>query len=220
MFAVAAGNVNGGLVDFFHAVQVAVMTMLMTNILQFGYWTCKRSRRGHGHWHMFRPVYLILLSTPMVLLQPVCMLVIGSWICKGAFSADQLACNDAGTHCVTPCNDPTVPDVPTGCSGWYLANGTYYDPHPTLDNGETLKSAVDVVLGTNYVDGCSDTMKNFFFDGGVDSNALTPNTVTGWMIQIFGTYCGFIVMFIGVCQATQLHVKIVKKWRAIRQNTA
>jgi len=187
MFAVAAGNVNGGLVKFFHGVQVAIMLMLMTNIIQFAYWNCKRMRQGQGHWHMFRPAYLITLATPMVLLQPTCMLIIGSWICDGTFSADQLT-------------DPQV-----ASDGWFYPNGTFSTP-----------AAVSIAKGTSYVDGCSDSMQNFFFDGGANSNALTPDTAVGWCIQIFGTYLGFIVMGVGVCQATLLHVKIMKRWRAIR----
>lgn len=202
MFAVAASNVNGGLVDFFHGVQVAIMLMLMTNILQFAWWTCKKMRRGHGHWYMFRPVYIILVSTPMVLLQPVCMLVIGSWICKGHFSADQLGDG------ITPCDSPTS-STPEGCQGHFLSDGHYSD---------RSASYVQAYAGSNFVDGCSDTMKNFFFDGGGDSNALTPNTTVGWCIQIFGTYGGFILMFIGVAQATQIHRKLINRWRSIRSS--
>eukprot|EP00656_Telonema_subtile_P046591 TRINITY_DN5307_c0_g1_i1.p1 TRINITY_DN5307_c0_g1~~TRINITY_DN5307_c0_g1_i1.p1 ORF type:complete len:201 (+),score=38.06 TRINITY_DN5307_c0_g1_i1:408-1010(+) len=200
MFAVAAGQVNGGLVKFFHGVQVAIMLMLMTNIIQFAYWSSKRMRRGKGHWFMFRPVYLITLATPMVLLQPTCMLVIGSWMCDGVFSADQL--NDGVVPCLTHASTS-----PAGCQGYFFSNGTYSD-----------STLVSIVTDTSYVDGCSNSMKNFFFDGGENSNALTPNTAVGWCIQIFGTYLGFIVMGIGVCQATQLHVKIMKRWRQIRGN--
>merc|ERR1712166_937080 len=72
----------------------------MTNIIQFAYHSCQRMRRGDGHWYMYKPVYLVTLSTPMVLLQPTCMLIIGSWICDGNFSADQLtgAVCTARTH--------------------------------------------------------------------------------------------------------------------------
>lgn len=52
----------------------------------------------------------------------------------------------------------------------------------------------------------------------MNSNALVPNTSVGWCIQIFGTYMGFIFMFCGVFEATQLHVKIMKKWRKLRGN--
>lgn len=52
---------------------------------------------------------------------------------------------------------------------------------------------------------------------GMDSNALVPNTTIGWMIQIFGTYGGFILMFVGVFEATQLHLKIMKKWKKLRR---
>jgi len=138
MFAVAAANVNTGLVDFFHGVQVAVMMTLMTNIVQFAWWNVQKKRKGKGHWHMYQPVYLLMVSSVLVCTQPTCMLVIGS------FGID-----------------------------------------------------------------------NFFFDGG-NTNALVPNTVIGWMIQIFGTYLGFFLMFVGVCQATMLHKKLAKKWRDIR----
>jgi len=50
----------------------------------------------------------------------------------------------------------------------------------------------------------------------MNSAALVPNTTVGWCIQIFGTYMGFIFMFCGVFEATQLHVKIMRKWRKLR----
>jgi hypothetical protein len=59
-------------------------------------------------------------------------------------------------------------------------------------------------------------MGNFFFDGDDNTEALVPNTVVGWMIQVFGTYLGFILMFWGVIWATNLDVKIKKKWAALR----
>ena len=61
---------------------------------------------------------------------------------------------------------------------------------------------------------------NFFFDGDDDSNALWPNTVIGWCIQIFGTYLGFIIMFVAIFDVTKLGAKLRKKWRAIRQVSA
>ena len=61
-------------------------------------------------------------------------------------------------------------------------------------------------------------MNNFFFDGDDNTNALTPNTIVGWMIQIFGTYLGFILMFWGVVWSTNLDKKIMKKWHAVRGN--
>lgn len=50
----------------------------------------------------------------------------------------------------------------------------------------------------------------------MDSNALFPNTTIGWCIQIFGTYGGFFFMFWGVFEATNLHKKILRKWKALR----
>lgn len=170
------------------------MLMLMTNIIQFAYNSCNRMRTG-GHWNKFKPVYYIIISTPMVLLQPTCMLVIGSWLCDGTFSADQLTAD--AVLCDKPGNT-------TGC-GFFHANGTFSQP-----------SMIAIPGGTYYVDGCSSSMKNFFFDNSDNPNALWPNTVVGWMIQIFGTYLGFIIMFVGVCQATQLHRKVANKWRQLR----
>merc|ERR1712048_1286110 len=44
-----------------------------------------------------------------------------------------------------------------------------------------------------------------------------PTKVSGWMIQVFCTWGGFVFMFIGIMQATQLHKKFAAKWRAIRR---
>merc|ERR1711959_752610 len=136
------------------------------------------------HWYMYRPVYLLMVATILVNIQPMCMLIIGSWICDGDFTADQINAG-SGNH--------------------YLPDGTF---NTTAD--------VAIPKGTAYSDGCSPSMRNFFFDNAANPSALVPNTVEGWMIQIFGTYLGFLLMFIGVCQATMLHHKIADKWRELR----
>jgi hypothetical protein len=160
IFAVAANNVPGGLVDLFHGLQVAIMLALMTNILQFAWWKCKAKRGIDGHWDRYGPCYLLLVATCLVLIQPTCMLVIGS------YSSD----DDT-----TPC-DPTLP-----------------------------------------VENNHHGLENFFFQGD-DTNYIVPNTTTGLLIQIFGTYLGFGFMFVGVVWATNLDKKIMKKWKAIRGN--
>lgn len=140
MFAVAANNVPTGLVDFFHGIQVAITFALMTNVVQFAWWTVKSKKRpSWTHWDRYGPVYVLMVSTCLVMVQPTCMLVISSW-------------------------------------------------------------GID----------------NFFFDNSSNPNALVPNTLTGWMIQVFCTYLGYILLFIGVFWATQLHKKIMKKWNTIR----
>ena len=61
----------------------------------------------------------------------------------------------------------------------------------------------------------STTAANFFFEGD-DTQSLVPDTTVGWMIQIFGTYLGFIFMFAGVIWSTNLHKKIARSgvsWR-------
>ncbi len=133
MFAVAANNVPTGLVDFFHGIQVAITFALMTNVVQFA-WHSRKKKRGMSHCEKYGPVYILLVSTCLVMVQPTCMLVISSW-------------------------------------------------------------GID----------------NFFFDGG-NTNALVPNTTTGWLIQVFCTYVGYILLFIGVFWTTQLHQKIYKQW--------
>uniref|UniRef100_A0A7S2XGH8 Uncharacterized protein n=1 Tax=Lotharella oceanica TaxID=641309 RepID=A0A7S2XGH8_9EUKA len=143
MFAVAANNVPSSLVDFFHGIQVAITFALMTNVVQFAWWTRKGNRaKNMTHCQRYGPVYVLMLSTCLVMVQPTCMLVISSW-------------------------------------------------------------------GIN----------NFFFDGDSNPNALVPNTTTGWLIQVFCTYVGYILLFTGVFWATQLHKKIAKKWRQIRGDT-
>lgn len=140
MFAVAANNIPGGLIDFFHALQVAIMFGLMTNILQFAWWKCKAKKNLEpGHWNRYGPCYILMIATVLVLVQPTCLLIITSW-----------------------------------------------------------------------------DLNNFFFDGDDDPSALVPNTVIGILIQVFCTYGGFIFMFWGVVWATNLHIKISKKWAVIR----
>jgi hypothetical protein len=180
------------------------MFALMTNIVQFAYWNVQKKRKKQGHWYMYRPVYLLMVSTVLVCLQPVCMLIIGSWKCDGQFSADQL--------------DSDWSDGAVVNSTGYFKDGSfagYYGTQGVFKFTKGNDKVVGIPKNTFYPDGCSSSMQNFFFDGGV-SNALVPNTTTGWMIQIFGTYLGFIMMFVGVCQATMLHVKIAKKWAEIR----
>lgn len=204
------------------------MLALMLNIVQFAYWNVQKKRKKGldgkkaSHWHMYKPVYLLLLATIQVLVQPTGMLVIGSWICDGAFTSDQLA---LGTTVVQ--NETTglfiqadagIPLPGDPVAGAYAPNGTFVCA-PALD--ETACTAlVSIVTGVFYSDGCDPDMKNFFFDGVADPSALTPTTTVGWCIQIFGTYLGFLFMFIGVCQATMLHKKIASKWADIRRAAA
>lgn len=186
------------------------MLTLMTNIVQFAYWNVQKKRKGKGHWYMYRPVYLLMLSTGLVLTQPVCMLVIGSWKCDGNFSNDQLNSDNVLVNATGFYNPSNLSES----VGWgFNRFGAFVakEGDTTTTNASGIVAyAADVA----YPDGCSTAMFNFFFEG--DSNALVPNTTTGWMIQIFGTYLGFATMFVGVCQATMLHKKIAQKWGELR----
>lgn len=153
------------------------MLALMTNIWQFAYWKCKKKKKD-THWEKWGPCYILSVATLLVMVQPTCMLVIGSW---GDFS----------------------PDVPANL-----------DDIITDDDVLTYLTAKGITV--NCGEPLDDAISNFFFDGGENSNALVPNTTIGWMIQVFGTYLGFVLLFWGVIWATNLHIKISKKWQTIR----
>jgi len=158
------------------------MLALMTNIVQFAYWKCAKKKPKSGkHWDKWGPVYVLLIAMVLVMIQPTCMLVIGSWT------------NYSGN---------VQYDVAADLLSYTKSDGTTVDGG--LDCGEPLSDGID----------------NFFFDGDDNSNALVPNTTTGWMIQIFGTYVGFGFLFWGVIWATNLHNKIAKKWAQIRRQGA
>ena len=70
MLSVAASNVPHTLVDFFHGIQVAITLALMTNIVQFAWWTCKKRRKkAKTHMECFWSVYVLLLSSCLVLVR-------------------------------------------------------------------------------------------------------------------------------------------------------
>ena len=72
----------------FHGIQVAIMFGLMTNIVQFAYW----KQRGKSQ----RPVYVLVLATVLVMVQPTSMMVIG------AYHDAALA---KGGSCIAACTD-------------------------------------------------------------------------------------------------------------------
>lgn len=179
------------------------MLVLMTNIVQFAYWNVQRMRKKDSegkpasHWYKYRPVYLLLVAMVLVNVQPMCMLIIGSWICDGAFTADQVDLSKWAANNFT--------------GNYYTADGTFH-----AVNAANLTALITEQKGAAEPDGCSPSMKNFFFDNAANPSAVVPNTAIGWVIQIFGTYLGFILMFVGVCQATMMHHKIAKKWSEVR----
>jgi hypothetical protein len=170
--SVMNGGAGTGAVDFFHGFQVALMLTVMFNLTQFVYWRCKISRRG-SCWQVYQPAFYTLLSTLMVNVQPLAILIIGSW---------HLCCASCASFNLT-------------CTG-----RTY----PPWSGGEQRKC---------------DMSGNLFWDESYCSGAklpIFPTKTSGWLIQIFLTWGGFIFMFVGVMQATQLHRKLAKRWRAIR----
>lgn len=188
--------------DFFHGVQVAIMFVLVTNIVQFAWWNVKKKRRTRTvngqkrnatHWYMYRPVYVLLLAGCLIMIQPVSMLVIGSWVCDAQFTSDQL---------------DDISDIGNGI-GKAVYNQSGY-----LSDADLVPKGMH--KGEFHPVGCNPEMKNYFFDGG-DTQNLVPNTLAGWLVQLFGTYLGFIFLFYGVVEATMLHTKLASKWRQLRR---
>jgi len=66
------------MVDFFHGFQVALMMTVMLNLTQFVWWRCKQSRRGTC-LQVHAPTLWTLAATILVNIQPMWILIIGSW---------------------------------------------------------------------------------------------------------------------------------------------
>jgi len=186
LFNVGASVMNGGsgtgIVDFFHGLQVAIMLTLMFNLTQFVWWTCKRMRPEGTFWARQGPTVITLFSAILVNIQPMMILIIGSWkIC---------------------CNTCTGFGLPSNCTSTSMT----YSPWPrTPTTGRECSTGGNVFWDMSY---CS---------GG--NYAVFPTVWKGWLIQVVCTWGGYILMFVGVFQATRLHVKLAKKWSAIRRGT-
>merc|ERR1712157_548962 len=84
------------------------------------------------------------------------------------------------------------------------ATGLTYPPWPGAPNeGRECSSGGNVFWDESFCTG--------------QKYAIFPTQASGWAIQILCTWGGFVFMFVGVLQATQLHKKIQKKWRAVRR---
>lgn len=178
------GGSGTGMVDFFHGFQVAIMMTLMFNLAQFIYWTCKQRRSG-TFWQVHGPTVMTLLSAILVNIQPIWILVIGSW---------KLCC----THCAVFKLDPTC-----------TATGLTYPPWMANDGSGKMGPPRECSSGGNvFWDISYCTGKNY---------AIFPTQASGWAVQIICTWGGYLLMFIAVFQATQLHKKLGSKWHAIRR---
>jgi len=214
IFNVGASVMNGGsgtgIVSFFHGLQVAIMMCLMFNLVQFIWWTCNSKRSG-TFWQVHQPTMLVLLSAILTNIQPMMILAIGSW---------ELCCG--------PCynfqdpNSTTVPKAhwpagPSSCS----STGLTYPPWSSgasrpCGSAPTPWTAAQMAKTT--LDGLDGG--NVFWDISYCAGktlSLFPTQWQGWCIQIFCTWAGFAFMFVGVFQATALHLKFAAKWRAVRR---
>jgi hypothetical protein len=187
IFNVGASVMNGGsgtgIVDFFHGAQVAIMMTLMFNLTQFIYWTCKQRRTG-TFWQVHTPTMLVLASAILVNIQPLWILVIGSW---------KLCC----AHC-SLFKDSAGKSLPDTCT----STGLTYPPWSS-GNPRECSSGGNVFWDISYCGG--------------QQYSIFPTQVSGWAIQIICTWGGYVLMFIGVFQATQLHKKFAAKWKGIRR---
>jgi len=179
------------------------MMMLMFNLTQFIWWTCKGKRSG-TFWQVHQPTMLVLLSAIMTNIQPMMILAIGSWeLCCGP-------CYNFPDPAHTGTNFPAGPSTtcPTGLTYPPWSNGQPRScgsapAHFTKDTPLSELSGGNIFWDISYCTG-----KNY---------ALFPTQWQGWMIQIFCTWLGFAFMFVGVFQATALHLKFAAKWRAVRR---
>ena len=194
---------------------------LMTNIVQFAWWTVRRKatkkiaaakRTGAprpSHCETYAPVYLLIFSSFLILTQPICMLVIGSWNLDNFFFDG----GDMGAPCTNAATkwSANYGGVIGACASGSCASSAHFD----CDDSTGVCNPTTCDFASN------ETSKAAALSCacGMDSNALVPNTTIGWINQAFGTYFGFLLMFIGVFWATQLHNKILKKWRIIRGKT-
>jgi len=180
---VGAGFLNGGagtgMVDFFHGFQLALMMTIMLNLTQFVWWRCKASRKG-STLHVHTPTLIMLLASILVNIQPMGILVIGSW---------KLCCG----HCESffPGNN--------ACT----STGFTYPPWSDGTARECAAPGGNVFWDVSYCTG--------------QKYAVFPSVASGWAIQVCCTWGGFVFMFIAVMLATQLHVKLKKRWVAIRR---
>jgi hypothetical protein len=189
------GGAGAGMVDFFHGFQVALMMTVMLNLTQFVYWRCVQSRRG-SCWNKYNPVLWTAISAIMVNVQPMMILIMGSW---------HLNCCPIAA--IYGCDDPTSPSFSqsdkTICDE-YQGTRTY----PPFGNGKPRPCTGDGswFWSSEY---CYGQMLPTF-----------PNKGFGWFIQVAFTWGGFVFMFVGILQATQLHRKFLNKWRAVRRSSA
>lgn len=162
----------------------------MLNVVQFAWWTVKRDKKKMSHCQRFSSVYILLLSSVLVCIQPFSMLVISSWKIDNFFFDG----GDKGMLCTL---------------GSQCHSGSCISPSFNCD--EKLGSCTQLMCGDAGADAALPC------ECGLDSGALVPNTPIGWVIQVFGTYLGFVLLFIGVFSATKLHIKLKAKWMEVRR---
>lgn len=142
---------------------------VMFSIVQYAYWTVL-TRRQHvtGHWAKFGPVYVLIVAAILVTVQPMMILIIGSW-----YPHDQYKGTDAWSK-YYPDDKPTCVLTP---DAWPCTN-TFWNPSAT--------------------------------------NSFFPNQASGWLVQVFCTYVGYILLVVGVVQATDMVAKMKRTWRMAR----
>jgi len=162
---------------------------VMFSVVQYAYWTClSRRQKVTGHWAKFGPVYILLVAATMVTVQPMMILIIGSWYPKdGPPAYADTVLSAAGVK-------PVVYKYPE--------LHDFYAAHPELAG--TCKLTPDAWPCTNAFWNPSAT------------NSFFPNQTSGWLIQIFCTYVGYILLVVGVVQATDMMGKMRRTWRMAR----
>lgn len=132
------------------------------------------------------PTLLMFLSAIMTNFQPMTILAIGSWKIMCC------SCEDLGYDATCTSTGRSMPPWPTALNP---------------DGSQIMRqcSADGNWIWTGTHDRCTGASLPIF-----------PTAAAGWVIQVVMTYGGFVVMFVSVMQATQMHKKVQAKWRSIR----
>jgi len=135
--------------------QVAIMLTLMFNLVQFTWWTCKRQRRG-TMWQVHGPTFMVLLSAILVNIQPILILIIGSW---------ELCCSDCTGHVYVNSDKMQVPFL-ANCT----SSGKTYPPWPaTASVARECSSGGNIFWDISYCSG--------------QKYPIFPTVLSGWMIR-------------------------------------
>lgn len=145
------------------------------------------------HWLIYGPVYLVLLGSILILIDPI------RHILQDQHLIDPRKSSMYIHGC--PIRSPQLPEkscrVSEDC-GSHDCGGGYYSVHP----GEDCFTCYDGLQ-------CSEGTETF--------RCLS---LVGWLITVVCTYVGFTLFFVGVIWNSNLHNKIATQWKVLRSTSS